>query len=222
MKILIIEDDLPIANFIKMGFESDSHIVDISQDGESGSYSARTNHYDIIILDYSLPKRDGIKVLQEIRQKGINTPIVFLSVIGDTNKKIMALDKGADDYITKPFSFDELKARIKTVLRRPKEIENSIIEIAGITIDTEKHLVLRKNMIIHLTRKEYGLFEYLVRNRGMILSRGQIMEHVWNADADPFSNTVEAHILNLRKKIQANDDMEIIRNIPGRGYIIDA
>jgi two-component system OmpR family response regulator len=108
MKILIVEDDIPMANFIRMGFEADSHIVDVSQDGESGSYSARTNHYDIIILDYSLPKRDGIKVLQEIRQKGINTPIIFLSVIGDTNKKIIALDKGADDYITKPFSFDVL------------------------------------------------------------------------------------------------------------------
>lgn len=222
MKILIVEDDIPMANFIRMGFEADSHIVDISQDGESGSYSARTNHYDIIILDYSLPKRDGIKVLQEIRQKGINTPIIFLSVIGDTNKKIIALDKGADDYITKPFSFDELKARVKTVLRRPKEIENSVIEIGGLTLDIEKHLVFRKNIVIHLTRKEYSLFEYLVRNRGMILSRGQIMEHVWNADADPFSNTVEAHILNLRKKIQTSDDVDIIRNIPGRGYIIDA
>ena len=222
MKILIVEDDIPMANFIRMGFEADSHIVDVSQDGESGSYSARTNHYDIIILDYSLPKRDGIKVLQEIRQKGINTPIIFLSVIGDTNKKIIALDKGADDYITKPFSFDELKARVKTVLRRPKEIENSVIEIGSLTLDVEKHLVFRKNIVIHLTRKEYSLFEYLVRNRGMILSRGQIMEHVWNADADPFSNTVEAHILNLRKKIQTIDDADIIRNIPGRGYIIDA
>lgn len=221
MKMLIIEDDITIANFIKTGFEAESYAVDISQEGQQGSYIARTNHYDIIILDYSLPEKNGLTILQEIRLKGQNTPIIFLSIIGDINKKIRALQLGADDYITKPFSFDELKARVKAVTRRPREIEESIIEIGNMKIDLERHIVMKDERIIHLTRKEYSLFEYLIRHRGQITSRGVIMEHVWNADSDPFSNTVEAHILNLRKKIHTEGEIDIIKNIPGRGYIIE-
>jgi DNA-binding response OmpR family regulator len=221
MKMLIIEDDITVANFIKTGFEADSFTVDIALDGQQGSYIARTNHYDIIILDYSLPEKNGFTVLQEIRSKGQNTPIIFLSVIGDTNKKIRALQLGADDYLSKPFSFDELKARVRAIIRRPREIEESIIEMGNMKIDLDKHTVIRDDKIIHLTRKEYSLFEYLIRHRGQITSRGIIMEHVWNADSDPFSNTVEAHILNLRKKIHTEGEPDIIKNIPGRGYIIE-
>jgi DNA-binding response OmpR family regulator len=139
MKMLIIEDDITVANFIKTGFEADSFTVDIALDGQQGSYIARTNHYDIIILDYSLPEKNGFTVLQEIRSKGQNTPIIFLSVIGDTNKKIRALQLGADDYLSKPFSFDELKARVRAIIRRPREIEESIIEMGNMKIDLDKH-----------------------------------------------------------------------------------
>ncbi|HEY4504124.1 MAG TPA: response regulator transcription factor [Candidatus Paceibacterota bacterium] len=222
MKILIIEDDSHISEFIRIGLESEGFMVDTAYDGQDGSYKARINKYDIIILDYSLPIKNGFEVCDEIRSIGLSVPIIFLSVNGDTKKKIEALGKGADDYMTKPFSFDELKARIKALLRRPKKIENPIVKLGEITIDAEKQTAYRESLPIYLTRKEYGLLEYLVRNAGMVVSRTMIMDHVWSAENDPFSNTVEAHILNLRKKINVGDKKDIIRNIPGRGYIIDA
>ena len=221
MKILIIEDDPDISEFIKIGLEADGFTVDISYDGQDGSYKSRINNYDAIILDYSLPIKNGFEVCDEVRSAGLTTPIIFLSVIGDTAKKIEALSKGADDYMTKPFSFDELKARVKALLRRPKKIENPIIKLGELTINIEKQTAHRGDLPIYLTRKEYSLLEYLVRNAGMVVSRTMIMDHVWSAESDPFSNTVEAHILNLRKKMNIGDKKDIIRNISGRGYIID-
>lgn len=222
MKMLIIEDDPDISEFIKIGFEADGYAVDTAFDGERGSYMARTSIYNVIILDYSLPTKNGLEVCDEIRGIGSSVPILFLSVIGDTKKKIEAFSKGADDYITKPFHFEELKARVKALLRRPKKIENSIIKIGEMTLDTEKRIAYRDNIPIYITRKEYSLLEYLMRNPDIAVSRSMIMEHVWNAESDPFSNTVEAHILNLRKKLNSPDKKDIIRNVPGRGYIIDA
>ena len=221
MKILIIEDDPDISEFIKIGLEADGFTVDISYDGQDGSYKSRINNYDAIILDYSLPIKNGFEVCDEVRSAGLTTPIIFLSVIGDTAKKIEALSKGADDYMTKPFSFDELKARVKALLRRPKKIENPIIKLGELTINIEKQTAHRGDLPIYLTHKEYSLLEYLVRNAGMVVSRTMIMDHVWSAESDPFSNTVEAHILNLRKKMNIGDKKDIIRNISGRGYIID-
>jgi len=144
-----------------------------------------------------------------------------LSVTTEVEKKIAALGFGADDYMTKPFSFDELSARIRALLRRPKKIENLTIKLGDLIVDVEKKIAQRNNRQIYLTRKEYNLLEYLVKNQGVIVSRSMIMEHVWNAESDPFSNTVEAHILNLRKKVNPGNTKDFIRNIPGRGYIID-
>mgnify|MGYP001577192195 CR=1 FL=1 len=221
MKILIVEDDPNIAEFIRTGFQSEGFIADVAENGQDGSYKARTDFYDVIILDYSLPIKTGIEVCDEIRGAGVSSPIIFLSVVGDTKKKIDALSKGADDYITKPFSFEELKARVKALLRRPKKIESATINVAGLTMDTEKKNVCRDDVIINLTRKEYNLLEYIMKNKGVVLSRSMIMEHVWSAERDPLSNTVEAHIANLRKKINTNDKKDIIHNVAGQGYVIE-
>ncbi|MDP3962474.1 MAG: response regulator transcription factor [bacterium] len=226
MKILIVEDDASTCQFIKAGFEEDGFAVETASDGQEGSYKARVNTYDVIILDHSLPLKNGIEVCDEIRGSGSSVPIIFLSVIGDTRKKIDSIEKGADDYLTKPFSFDELKARVKALLRRPKKIEAPIIRAGELSINTEKKEACRNESPLNLTRKEYNLLEYLMRNPGIVVSRTMILEHVWNAESDPFSNTVEAHIAKLRKKInsgndQAADKEELIRNIPGRGYTIE-
>ncbi len=222
MKILIVEDDSDIAEFIKVGFEADGYIVDVAENGQRGSYMARTNVYDLLILDYSLPGKNGFEICEEVRSAGLSTPILFLSVTTETQNKINALYKGADDYMTKPFSFDELMARVKAILRRPKTMANMVIQLGELKIDVEKKVALRNDSPIYLTKKEYNLLEYLMRNPGIVVSRSMIMEHVWNAESDPFSNTVEAHILNLRKKVNVGNQKDIIRNVPGRGYIIDS
>ena len=222
MKILIIEDDKDLCEFLKDSFEAESHTVDIEHNGHSGSYAARTNEYDVIILDYSLPKKNGAIVCNEIRQAKKATPIIFLTVVNELMTKVDVLDKGADDYITKPFSFVELRARITAVTRRPRKIQTHILTVGDLVLDAEKQQVNRGKRGIYLTRKEFSLLEYLMKNEGIVLSRGTIMEHVWNADSDPFSNTIEAHILNLRKKINADDQKDMITNIPGRGYVIKA
>lgn len=221
MKLLIIEDDKDVADFIKTGLQSESHVVDIATNGHDGSYIARVNNYDVIILDYSLPQKNGLVVCDEIRSAGKSTPILFLSVTSDLASKIHALEKGADDYMTKPFSFEELHARIRALLRRPHKINGSVLIVGDVKLDTERQLVLRNEATMYLTRKEYTLLEYLMRNQGTIVSRGMIMEHVWNADSDPFSNTIESHILNLRKKLNTGKREDIIKNVPGRGYTIN-
>jgi DNA-binding response OmpR family regulator len=219
--MLIIEDDHEVCEFLKTSFEAETSIVDLTHNGVDGSYMARTNDYDIILLDYSLPKKNGIMVCEEIRAAGKTVPIIFISVIGEIYHKIDALEKGADDYITKPFSFEELRARVRAVSRRPHAIEGKILRVGDIILDREKQTVMRGTLGIYLTRKEFNLLEYLMSNQNTVLSRGVIMEHVWNADSDPFSNTIESHILNLRKKINIGRKKDLIRNIPGRGYMIE-
>lgn len=222
MKILIIEDDVEVLNFLRKSFTDISHTVDIAVNGYDGSFLARTNSYDMIIIDHSLPEKSGLTVCVEIRSSGSNSPIIFLSMNHSTQHKIACLEAGADDYLTKPFAFEELHARIKALQRRPKKIESPLLYAGDLILDTKRKVAYRGNEPIYLTRTEYDLFEFLLKNKGMVLSRGIIMEHVWNAESDPFSNTVESHIVNLRKKITLpGSTEELIRNIPGRGYIID-
>lgn len=221
MRILIVEDEKDINNFIKVSLEAECFAVDSAEDGEAGSYLARTNDYDIIILDNMLPKKNGVEIIKEIRKEGKTVPVIMLSVRSETTTKVDLLNSGADDYLTKPFSFQELLARIRALLRRPKNIEKDIINIEDLTVDYVKHKVKRAKEEIYLTKKEFMLLEYLLRNKGTVLSRGMILEHVWDMNADPFSNTVESHILNLRKKIDLPDKNKLIHTIPGRGYKIE-
>lgn len=222
MRLLIIEDERGIINFLKPSLEAECFAVDHAEDGESGLLLAKTNDYDLIILDNMLPKKSGLEVCQQLRLAKPSLPIIMLSVLADSQKKTELLNAGADDYITKPFSFQELLARIRAVLRRPQKIVGEVFIIDDLTLDCQKKIITRDGSEINLTKKEFMLFEYLMRNRGTVLSRGMIMEHVWDMNADPFSNTIEAHILSLRKKLgQFGNGREIIHTIPGRGYKID-
>lgn len=221
MRILVIEDNEEIRDFLKIGLEAETFSVDTAGDGESGSYIARTNDYDLVILDNILPKKTGVEVCRDIRKAGKNMPIILLSVESETEEKIRLLRAGADDYMTKPFSFKELLARVQAILRRP---ENNIPEdlVAGdLTLNSRTHEVKLGNESVYLTRKEYSLLELLIRHSGEVVSRGAIMEHVWDLDGNPFSNTVETHIFNLRRKIEKNKN-RLIWNVPGRGYKLAA
>jgi DNA-binding response OmpR family regulator len=223
MRILIIEDSKEITNFLKLSLEGEQFVVDVAEDGERGSFWARTNDYDLIILDNILPKKTGLEVCEEIRKSGKTMPIIVLSVRSETLTKIQLLNAGADDYLIKPFSFEELLARIRALLRRPKVIESEILQVDDLTLDTKKCLVKRgKKEEIYLTRKEFMLLEYLLKNSGSVLSRGMIMEHVWDMNVDPFSNTIESHILSLRRKIDSPGRKKLIHTVSGRGYKIDA
>jgi len=223
MKILLVEDDPSIADILRIGLENEAHIVDIADNGSDGSFMGRTYEYDIIILDHSLPKKSGIMVCKDIRGVGNDTPIIFVSVTGDTDTKVLALESGADDYITKPFSFSELHSRIKAISRRHKneKMKNTELRVHDLILHKETRQVYRGEKRIRLTKKEFSLLEYMMKNKGKMLSRAIIMEHVWTSDRDPFSNTVEAHISNLRKKINISRKPDLIANASGHGYIMD-
>lgn len=220
MRILLVEDSKEIIKFLKPSLEAEFFAVDVAEDGEKGSSLGRTNDYDLIILDNILPIKTGITVCEEIRKKGKTTPIIVLSVRSETTTKVELLNAGADDYLVKPFSFDELLARIRALLRRPKKIEGDIIAINDLVLDTKKCTVMRGKKNVRLTRKEFMLLEYLLRNKDSVLSRGMIMEHVWDMSADPFSNTIESHILSLRRKLFFPGKKKLIQTVPGRGYKI--
>lgn len=222
MKILLIEDDVEISNFIRNNFTEEGFSVEVAKDGGNGSFLARTNYYDVIVMDHSLPIKSGVAVCEEVRMSGVNIPIIFLTIHTGVQNKVLALEKGADDYLTKPFSLEELRARIFALVRRPREMESTRLIVDDLVMDTFKKTVTRGGASIYLTRKTYNLLEYLMRNKGTVLSRGIIMEYVWNSESDPFSNTIEAHILQLRKKININGKKDILKNIPGRGYIMNS
>lgn len=217
MRVLLVEDNQSISNIIRMSLESECFAVDVAEDGNQGSFLARTNSYDIIILDNVLPKKLGVEVCIEIREAGITTPVLFLSMKNEVLNKINALNNGADDYLTKPFSHEELLARIKALLRRPKHIEERRLKTADIILDQDSGEVIKSEKSLYLTRKEYSVLELLLKNKNKLVSRGQILEYAWDQNANPFSNTIEAHILSLRRKI-GDRSKKIIRSVPGRGY----
>jgi len=221
MKILVIEDDRNLAEMVKNSLASGDNAVDMADNGGDGAFMARSFDYDMIILDNDLPKKNGLTICKELRALGKTTPILFLTVDGEMTTKMAAFESGADDYLLKPFSLQELHARIKAITRRPTVIQKNTIRVADLEMDTEKHLVVRGTRRIHPTRKEFTLLEYFMRNQGIVLSRALIMEHVWTAESNPFSNTVEAHIRNLRTKISAGGRPNLIVNVPGRGYVMD-
>lgn len=221
MRILVIDDEKEVRATLTRRLRAECFAVDVAADGAEGSYMARTNPYDLIILDNLLPKKTGSFVCEDIRNTGCSVPILVLSVLGDTKQKIDLLNAGADDYLIKPFSFDELLARIHALMRRPAVVEHEILTLADLAIDTRQQSVKRGNHHIYLTRKEFMLLEYLLRNRGNVVSRSMIMEHVWDMASDPFSNTIESHVLSLRKKI-GDREKSLVVTVPGRGYKVEA
>jgi DNA-binding response OmpR family regulator len=221
MKILFIEDDSSIRNVLRISLESEGHTIDEAVDGAQGSYLARTNEYDLIILDNNLPKKGGKQVCLEIRNENIHTPILMLSAKAEITEKVALFELGADDYVTKPFSYEELTSRIQALIRRPSRIESTIYKFKDLILNSDTCEVSRSDRRIYLTRKEFSLLELLMKNNDKVMSRGSIMDHVWDLNMDPFSNTLETHIMNIRKKIGDTKKNRIIQNVPGRGYKIN-
>lgn len=220
MKILLVEDNHDIRETLRENLESELFTVDCTDNGECGSYMARTNYYDLIVMDYMMPRKNGLQACKEIRQSNKNAPIIMISVCDKIPEKIALLEAGADDYLQKPFSFSELLARIRAVTRRPPSYNTSSLSIDDVDLDITRQCVIRKGRKIYLTRKEFMLLECFARNRGRVVSRGYINESVWHNDSNPFSNTIEAHIRNLRKKLDGGKT-KLIRTVPGRGYIVE-
>ncbi len=219
--MLIADDDATVRESLRRAFEEERIVVDIATDGERASYLGRINEYDIAIIDLIMPNKDGCTVCSDLRHRGRTFPILVLSVNATTEQKVRLLNVGADDYMTKPFSFREISARVKALTRRPQPIEPDVLEVGDLRVDTAQQKVTRGKRDIYLTRKEFSLLEFLMRRHGQVISRGSIMEHIWNADADPFSNTIEAHILNIRKKISDTKRNRLVHTVPGRGYKVD-
>jgi DNA-binding response OmpR family regulator len=218
MRILVIDDDPKISDFLKNNLEAELFAVDVATDGEKGAYLGRCNDYDLIVLDNVLPKKNGLEVCREIREKKKGVKIIMLSALSDITTKVDLLDNGADDYLTKPFSFRELLSRVKALLRRPTVSTEEVIKIGDLIINTNNHEVTWGKKNIGLTRKEFMLLEYLAKNAGRTLTQIDIMEHVWDMELDSFSQTLKSHVRNLRAKIDGGRKTSIIQTVNGRGY----
>ncbi|MDU5100073.1 MAG: response regulator transcription factor [Peptoniphilus grossensis] len=221
MKILVVEDEERLLESIREGLTHSGYVVDTALDGEEGSFMAFTNDYDLIILDINLPKKDGFEILREIREKDREVNIIMLTALSDVDDRVRGFDLGANDYVLKPFHFEELKARIRSLLRRQTTIKNAVIETNGISFDTTKRTFTIDGEILRLTAKEAGILEFLFFNLGRYVTTEELMEHVWNDEVDLFSNVVRVHMSALRKKLKARLGKNIIRNEIGKGYIID-
>jgi two-component system, OmpR family, response regulator len=222
MRILVIEDEHRIAQTIKKGLEQERYAVDVAYTGTDGYDLASTESYDTIILDLMLPGMDGLTICTELRKHNIHTPVLILTAKGQTNDKVTGLDSGADDYITKPFSFEELLARIRALSRRPTTFKGNVLRVGDLTLDPKSYVITRNNQLITVSNKEFSLLEYLMRNTGKILSKEEIISHVWDYEADILPNTVEVNIRNLRNKIDRPFPKKkpLLETVRGFGYRI--
>lgn len=216
MRVLVVEDEHKIANSIKKGLEQELFAVDVAYDGEEGYDLASSEEYDLIILDLMLPKMDGVTICKKLRSEGVHTPILILTAKGQVGDKVEGLDAGADDYLTKPFSFEELLARIRALIRRPQKTKGRKLVVDSLTLDTKTFEVRKDDKLIPLSNKEYSLLEYLMRHPNLILTKDQIIAHVWNYEADILPNTVEVYVGYLRNKI----GKDLIKTVRGFGYKI--
>ncbi|OGG66263.1 DNA-binding response regulator [Candidatus Kaiserbacteria bacterium RIFCSPLOWO2_02_FULL_45_11b] len=221
MRMLIVEDETQVRDFLKISFEAECFAVDATGNGADGLRLALINEYDLLILDYMLPNHTGLEICRDLRAKGRTTPVLILSVNSETDIKTQVINAGADDYLTKPFSFTELHARVRALLRRSHVMTGPVYTAHDITLNSQSHTVTKGDTAIALTRKEFMLLECLMRHRGTVLSRGMLIENVWDMNADPFSNTIESHILSLRKKLNINVSKDIIKTVTGYGYKIE-
>ena len=221
MRILLVEDDTAIARSLKEGLEDESYAVDVANDGSEGYRTAAADDYDVIILDIMLPEMNGYEVCRALRNDGNKTPILMLTARDAERDIVEGLDTGADDYLAKPFSFDVLLARIRALLRRPNEKLEEIIQVGDLKLDPSSKRVTRASQEISLTAKEYGVLEYLMRNKGKVLSKEQIISHVWDFDADVLPNNVELFIMFLRRKIDKPFKSKLIYTVSGFGYKLE-
>src|SRR5580693_3661877 len=220
MRLLLVEDDARIARFVAKGLREESYAVDVVANGDDAVYQAEINDYDVVILDVMIPGMDGFATCRAIRARGKRTPILMLTARDGVEDRITGLDSGADDYLTKPFEFGELLARLRALLRRPKEVRSPQIVVGDLVLDTAAQTVKRGNRAISLTTKEYALLEFLARNPGRVIGRAEIAEHVWDESFDPFSNLTEVYVNRLRKKIDAPGSEPLLHTRRGAGYFI--
>jgi DNA-binding response OmpR family regulator len=220
MRILVVEDEKKVAGFIKKGLEEEGYAIDVAFDGSEGLLMALDGVHDLIILDINLPKLDGLRVLQEIRKNQGKTPVLLLTVRAAIEDKVLGLDTGADDYLTKPFSFEELLARIRALLRRRVEAAPPLIQLADLTLDPARRVVSRGTEKLDLSTKEFALLDYFMRNPGRVLTRTMIAEHVWDYAFDPLSNIIDVYVNYLRKKIDAGREPKLLQTVRGVGYVM--
>lgn len=219
MRVLVIEDEHKIARALKRALEQESYAVDVSYDGDDGFAMATTEPYDAMIIDRMLPGQyDGLAIVKAVREAKIHTPILFLTALGSTEDKTTGLDIGADDYLVKPFAIEELLARVRALLRRPTEQLSTLLSVGDLQLDPANFTVTRQNKSIVLTTKEFGLLEYFMRNKGRILTKDNIIAHVWDYDADILPNTVEVYVKYLRNKIDKPFKSNLIETVRGFGY----
>ncbi|MCB9015588.1 MAG: response regulator transcription factor [Lentimicrobiaceae bacterium] len=221
-KILIVEDHVKMADSISKGLEESGFLTDVAYDGFIGQRLANANEYNLIILDINLPQINGYELCANIRQKNAHTPIIMLTALGSTEDKLLGFDKGADDYIVKPFEFRELLARIKALMKRSQTetVRNTILRVADLVIDVDSKTVSRGDKAIDLTAKEFSLLEYLVRNKGRVISKADIAEKIWNINFDTGTNVIEVYVNFLRKKIDRNFPVKLIHTHIGMGYVL--
>lgn len=221
MKILVIEDEHKIANAIKQGLAQEKYAVDVVYDGDEGLSTALADDHDLVILDRMLPGTDGVAICRAMRERKIHTPVLFLSAKDQVRDRVDGLDAGADDYLVKPFSFEELLARVRALLRRPHDDLGTVLSVADLSLDTVTYEVKRQETPITLSSKEFSLLEYLMRNENRVLSKETIISHVWDFDADILPNTVEVYVGYLRNKIDRPFSSEpLIHTVRGFGYKI--
>jgi len=222
MRLLLVEDDSRIARFVAKGLREQAYAVDVAATGDDALYQVAVNTYDLVILDVMIPAPDGFAVCRELRKSGQRMPILMLTARDAVEDRIAGLDHGADDYLTKPFEFRELLARLRALLRRSGELRSEKIAIADLVLDTGAQTAKRAGREITLTAKEYALLEYLARNAGRVVRRAEIAEHVWDETFDPFSNLIEVYINRLRRKIDANSSKPLVHTRRGVGYVLGA
>ncbi len=222
MRILVVEDNPKVASFIKRGLQEEHYAVDLASDGEEGLFLAQNPELDLIILDLLLPKQNGLEVLRALRKDHINTPVLILTAKDSPKNKVEGLDLGADDYLTKPFGFEELLARVRALIRRKNGLATNTLKLADLEMDLVKHKVTRGQKEIDLTNREYALLQYFLNHVGRIVTRTMLSSHVWEQDFDTSSNVIDVHIARLRRKIDDEFPEKLLRTIRGTGYILEA
>ena len=222
MRILLVEDDSRIARFVSQALREQAYAVDATADGEDALFKASVNDYDAVILDVLIPGRDGFEVCRELRANGSRVPVIMLTARDAVPDRVEGLDSGADDYLTKPFEVAELLARLRALLRRGHVVRPALVTAADLCIDTRAHAVTRAGRRVELTAKEYALLEYLARERGRVLTRAEIAEHVWDENFDPLSNLIDVNINLLRRKIDDGFAAPLIHTRRGEGYMLAA
>jgi DNA-binding response OmpR family regulator len=222
MRILLVEDERDVATVLAKGLRARSYAVDLAHDGHTAIEKAEFNPYDLILLDVLLPGKSGVEVCKELRNSGSTTPILLLTARVEVSDRILGLDSGADDYLTKPFDFEELLARIRALLRRGPALKKAVLRLANLELDTRAHSVRCGDLPVELTSKEYALLEYLVHHQDEVVSREDISEHVWEESYNPFSNLIEVYVQRLRRKLEPPGAPRLLHTRRGEGYVLSA